>query len=65
MFAPVMVGVIRLMVVVIIGAAAAVLSWDVNAVFAVVAAGLSVVRVGLALALALCMRGVPWHGRAK
>jgi hypothetical protein len=42
-----------------------VLSWDVNAVFAVVAAGLSVVGVGLALALALCMRGVPWHGRAK
>ncbi|MFT5393102.1 MAG: hypothetical protein ACI8PT_003300 [Gammaproteobacteria bacterium] len=61
MFAPVMVGVVRLVVVATIGAAAAVLSWEVNAVFAAVAAGLSVIGV----VLALCMRGAPWHGRAN
>jgi putative MATE family efflux protein len=54
---PVLVSVVRLLVVASVGALAVYFSWQINALFVGVAAGLAVVGVGLAL----CMRSAAWR----
>jgi putative MATE family efflux protein len=51
MLAPVLVGVTRLLVVCSVGACALALSWEVHAVFAAVAAGLTTIGLGLGLCM--------------
>ncbi|MGB7303389.1 MAG: MATE family efflux transporter [Burkholderiaceae bacterium] len=56
MFLPVLVGVVRFVVVALIGGLAVYFSWPLTIVFAGVAVGLVIIGVGLSL----CMRTTPW-----